>query len=106
MLWLKLGEFLRCSVGPISESGRAGFVGDAFGVLLMRSGDTYAKVSIERVDVLTAASPTAALVAWTGRGPYAVVTRHCWKGCGAEGRRLTGRTKVMELDGMLLGEIE
>jgi hypothetical protein len=39
--WLKLGEFLLRSVEPISESGRPlPFVGEAVGVLFMRSGDT------------------------------------------------------------------
>lgn len=39
--WLKLGEFLLCSVEPISESGRPlPLVGEAVGVLFMRSGDT------------------------------------------------------------------
>jgi hypothetical protein len=39
--WLKLGEFLLRSVEPISESGRPLlFVGEAVGVLFMRSGDT------------------------------------------------------------------
>ena len=41
--WLKLGEFLLRSVEPISESGRdmpLPLVGEAVGVLLMRSGDT------------------------------------------------------------------
>lgn len=40
VLWFQLGEFLRCSVGPISESGPEALVGDAVGVLVMRSGDT------------------------------------------------------------------
>jgi hypothetical protein len=43
--WLKLGEFLLCSVGPISESGREialALVGEPFGVLFMRSGETFA----------------------------------------------------------------
>jgi hypothetical protein len=49
--WLKLGEFLLCSVELISESGRdteptalttepAALTGEPLGVLLMRSGDT------------------------------------------------------------------
>jgi hypothetical protein len=39
--WLKLGEFLLRSVEPISDSGRPlPLVGEAVGVLLMRSGDT------------------------------------------------------------------
>jgi hypothetical protein len=39
---LKLGEFLLCSVLPISERGRPlPFVGEAVGVLFMRSGDTW-----------------------------------------------------------------
>lgn len=43
VLWLKLGEFRLCSVGPISDSGREKrlpLVGEPFGVLFMRSGDT------------------------------------------------------------------
>jgi hypothetical protein len=43
--WLKLGEFLLCSVDPISESGREKglpLMGEPFGVLFMRSGDTFA----------------------------------------------------------------
>jgi hypothetical protein len=41
VVWLKLGEFLLRSVEPISESGRPlPFVGEAVGVLFMRSGDT------------------------------------------------------------------
>jgi hypothetical protein len=42
--WLKLGEFLLRSVLPISESGRdrvLPFAGEAFGVLFIRSGDTF-----------------------------------------------------------------
>ena len=47
VVWLKLGEFLLRSVEPISESGRPlPFVGEAVGVLLMRSGDTCIVVSI------------------------------------------------------------
>jgi hypothetical protein len=39
--WFQLGEFLRCSWRPISDSGRPlPFVGEAVGVLLMRNGDT------------------------------------------------------------------
>lgn len=48
VLWLKLGEFLLCSVGPISESGRENtppLFGEPFGVLLMRSGDTLQHAS-------------------------------------------------------------
>lgn len=44
--WLKLGEFLLRSVEPISESGRdtpLPLVGEAVGVLFMRSGDTWAR---------------------------------------------------------------
>jgi hypothetical protein len=42
VVWLKLGEFRLCSLEPISESGRPlPFVGEAVGVLFMRSGDTY-----------------------------------------------------------------
>lgn len=44
VVWLKLGEFRLRSVEPISESGRdmalLPLVGEAVGVLLMRSGDT------------------------------------------------------------------
>jgi hypothetical protein len=41
VVWLKLGEFLLRSVEPISESGRPlPFVGEAVGVLFIRSGDT------------------------------------------------------------------
>lgn len=39
VVWLKLGEFLLCSVEPISESGRP-LEGEPLGVLFMRSGDT------------------------------------------------------------------
>jgi hypothetical protein len=42
VVWLKLGELRLCSVEPISESGRPlPFVGEAVGVLFMRSGDTW-----------------------------------------------------------------
>jgi hypothetical protein len=41
VVWSKLGEFLLRSPEPISESGRPLlFVGEAVGVLFMRSGDT------------------------------------------------------------------
>ena len=41
VVWSKLGEFLLRSPDPISESGRPlPFVGEAVGVLFIRSGDT------------------------------------------------------------------
>lgn len=41
VVWLKLGEFLLRSAELISERGRPlPFVGEAVGVLFMRSGDT------------------------------------------------------------------
>lgn len=42
--WLKLPEFRRLSVEPISESGRDMLLpleGEPVGVLFMRSGDTF-----------------------------------------------------------------
>lgn len=41
VVWFQLGEFLLWEPRPISESGRPlPFVGEAVGVLLMRSGET------------------------------------------------------------------
>lgn len=63
VVWLKLGEFLLRSVEVISDSGRLlPFVGEAVGVLLMRSGDTcsyhhehmHSRAEIKSSRVLTA----------------------------------------------------
>jgi hypothetical protein len=41
VVWFQLGELRRWEPGPISDSGRPlPFVGEAVGVLFMRSGDT------------------------------------------------------------------
>ena len=51
VVWLKLGEFLLRSVEPISESGRPlPLVGEAVGVLFMRSGDTCAHCHEHAID--------------------------------------------------------
>lgn len=65
VVWLKLGEFRLRSVELISDSGRPlPFVGEAVGVLLMRSGDTCTRhcYGLSRVP--------------RGAATYPVVARH------------------------------
>lgn len=49
--WLKLPEFRRLSVEPISESGRdmlLPLVGEPVGVLFIRSGDTFRELGYQQ----------------------------------------------------------
>jgi hypothetical protein len=76
VVWLKLGEFLRRSVLPISERGRPlPFVGEAVGVLFMRSGDTCGRASVCHMNTIEQRRVLDA------RDAYRFVARHAGGWC-------------------------